>query len=206
MISSYSKISTTMEHTYDLFNALITEFGYSSYLEIGCKDNTTFSRVKADRKVGVDPDRGGTLRMTSNAYFKSFDDRYDLVFIDGLHEREQVLRDFENVLPRLNPNGTIVLHDCDPPSEVRQQVPQAPGQRGWCGNCWQAFVDLRARPNVDCVCTTFDMGMGIVRVRPNTDIVTLSKHRSELTWGDFVENRERWLRLTPTDGLIDWIK
>lgn len=59
-----------MEKTYELFNWLINEFGYQSYLEIGCKDNSTFDRVKVAKKVGVDPNRGGTLRMTSDQYFR----------------------------------------------------------------------------------------------------------------------------------------
>ncbi len=195
-----------MERTWQLFNALIEQFGYSSYLEIGCKDDTTFSQVNADRRVGVDPDRGGTLRMTSDAYFASHDDKFDLIFIDGLHERSQVLRDFANALPRLHANGTIVMHDCDPPSEERQRVPQGPGQRGWVGDCWKAFVELRGRPDVDIVCTTFDMGMGVARVRPNADVVTLAKPAELLTWGDFVENRERWLRLTGPDEILEWVK
>jgi hypothetical protein len=195
-----------MEFTWHLFNALIEQFGYSSYLEIGCKDNTTFSQVNADRKVGVDPNRGGTLRMTSDEYFEKHDDKFDLIFIDGLHERAQVLRDFANALPRLHDNGTIVFHDCDPPSEERQRVPQAPGQRGWCGDCWKAFVTVRAMPDVDAVCTTFDMGMGVIRVRPNTDLVALPKLSEELTWEDFVENRERWLRLTTPDRILEWVK
>jgi len=197
-----------MDRTWHLFNALIAEFGYTSYLEIGCKDNTTFNQVIVDRKVGVDPDRGGTLRMTSDEYFENHagDDKFDLVFIDGLHERSQILRDFANTVSRLNPNGTIVLHDCDPPSEERQRVPQGLGQRGWCGDAWKALVELRSRADVDCVCTTFDMGMGVVRLRPNTDLITLAKESKDLTWDDFVENRDKWLRLTEPQGLLSWIK
>jgi len=195
-----------MKRTWEFFNILVAEFGYISYLEIGCKDDTTFNQVKVERKIGVDPQRGGTLRMTSDAYFADNDEKFDLVFIDGLHEHEQVLRDFNNAMTRLNQNGTIVLHDCDPPSEERQRTPWNGKQRGWCGDCWRAYVSLRAIPDVDAICTTFDMGMGIVRLRANTDLITIPKPVAELTWDDFVLNKEKWLRITPTENLIEWIK
>jgi len=194
-----------MERTWDLFNWLIAEFGYSSYLEIGCKGNTTFDRVKAKTKVGIDPRSGGTLRMTSDQYFAKNDQKFDLVFVDGLHEREQVLRDIDNALVRLNPGGTIVMHDCDPPSEERQKVPQG-NQRGWCGDVWKSYVEIRTRPDLDAACTTFDMGMGVIRVRPNRAILTLFKAAKDMTWLDLEADRTRLLRQMPEEQLLRWIK
>ena len=194
-----------MERTWELFNTLIAEHGYASYLEIGCRGDTTFNQVKAARKVGVDPRSGGTHRMTSDAYFKSSDEKFDLVFIDGMHERAQVLRDFDNALARLNPNGTIVLHDCDPPSEARQSMPYT-NQRGHCGDCWKAYIEVRGRPDVDAVCTTFDMGMGVVRVRPNSSLLSVGKPSDQLTWQDLEANRAEWLRQVATDDLLEWVR
>ena len=55
------------------------------YLEIGCADNDLFDAVMAGRKVGVDPLRGGTHRLTSDAFFAGYDgEPFDVVFIDGL--------------------------------------------------------------------------------------------------------------------------
>lgn len=193
-----------MERTYELFNWLISEHGYQSYLEIGCKDNSTFDRVEAATKVGVDPMRGGTLRMTSDQYFAEHEDKFDLVFVDGLHERAQVLRDIDNALLRLNPGGTIVMHDCDPPSEARQRVPQG-DMRGWCGDVWKSFIEIRTRSDLDCACSTFDMGMGVIRVRPNTDPLIVTKPFDALTWDDLVENRDKWLRQMETQALLRWI-
>jgi SAM-dependent methyltransferase len=194
-----------MERTWDLFKWLIAEFGYKSYLEIGCKGNTTFDRVEALTKVGVDPDRGGTLRMTSDKYFETHDQKFDLIFVDGLHERAQVLRDIDNALTRLNPGGTIVMHDCDPPSEERQRVPQG-AQRGWCGDVWRAYVHVRTRLDLDVACTTFDMGMGVIRVRSNGAILELSKPAEEMTWQDLEADRAKLLRQMPEELLLRWIK
>ncbi|HVA47661.1 MAG TPA: class I SAM-dependent methyltransferase [Pirellulales bacterium] len=49
---------------------------------------------------------------------------FDLVFIDGWLEHEQVYRDVTNSLEVLTANGTIVLHDCNPTTEAMQRVPQ----------------------------------------------------------------------------------
>ena len=48
----------------ELLNFLVRERGYSSYLEIGCDADQTFSLIQASHRVGVDPVSGGTLRMT----------------------------------------------------------------------------------------------------------------------------------------------
>ena len=75
-----------MQYVNELINALIVELGCRTYLEIGCKDNSTFDKVNVERKVGVDPERGGTLRMTSDAFFASDTQKFDIVFVDGLHQ------------------------------------------------------------------------------------------------------------------------
>lgn len=191
-----------MERTWDLINWLASRFDYKSYLEIGCRGDATFSRIAVDRKVGVDPNSGGTLRVTSDHYFEEIcKENFDLIFVDGLHERGQVLRDVKNALEHLNPNGTILMHDCDPPSEERQRVPQG-NTRGWCGDVWKAYVELRTRPDLDMACTTFDMGMGVIRVRPNTDPIVLA---DELTWQTLQANKPAWLRQMETSDLLKWI-
>src|SRR3954468_10626064 len=73
-----------------------------SYLEIGLSSGETFARLipYCGQMTGVDPcipDLGNLnakcrlLPLTSDDYFRKYsEDRYDLVFIDGLHEARQV--------------------------------------------------------------------------------------------------------------------
>ena len=59
---------------------------------------------------------------TSDEYFESIKDtevKYDIIFIDGLHHNEQVLKDVENSLKHLSEGGSIVCHDCLPSEESR---------------------------------------------------------------------------------------
>jgi hypothetical protein len=76
----------------DLIAFIQKRYQYKSYLEIGCNDDTNFDKVKQlfSRVVCVDPEKGGTMRMTSDEYFINNQDTYDLIFIDGLHEAHQV--------------------------------------------------------------------------------------------------------------------
>lgn len=188
-----------------LINALVRDLGARSYLEIGCNDNACFREIDAPRKVGVDPLSGGTCRMTSDDFFASNSERFDVVFIDGLHTAEQVLRDFENALGCLNPGGAIVFHDCDPALELRQMVPQRTGM--WNGNVWKAFLRVRTRPDVDAVVADLDHGCGVALVRPNGDPLPLSEAECAAAgWDDLVRDRTRWLRLTGLDAVRAWAK
>ena len=58
------------------------------------------SRLK--KRVGVDPVEGGTHKMTSDHFFSINKDNFDIIFIDGLHEYSQVMKDIKNSLKFLN--------------------------------------------------------------------------------------------------------
>ena len=52
---------------------------YKNYLEVGCDNDENFSKIKIEKKTGVDPLRGGTIRTTSDEFFKINNDKYDLI-------------------------------------------------------------------------------------------------------------------------------
>lgn len=176
----------------DVLNLLIARFGYKSYLEIGVGTPTrNFRRVRCHTKVSVDPDRsaGATFRMTSDEFFATEACSYDILFIDGLHTEDQVDRDIAHSLERMNPNGTIVLHDCNPPTEWHQRPVEA-FKRGeeWNGTVWKSFAKLRMTRSdiIQCV-VDVDFGVGIIRQGNQLvyrhiplDYATLESHRRQL--------------------------
>lgn len=110
-----------------------------TYLEIGVHKGHTFLRIKARRKIAVDPYYLISIRKKMSWAFKNssnFSARYyrqtsdeffaraqfpqglDLVFVDGLHTFQQSLKDVNNALLYLNQNGVIVMDDCNPPNEA----------------------------------------------------------------------------------------
>jgi hypothetical protein len=116
--------------------------GYQKYLEIGMAFGHTFHAVLCQVKDGVefrppDPRLMPTFKMTSDEYFAHFRGRlkYDLIFIDGDHKREQVLKDTRNALEALEEKGCLVLHDTNPPS-ARYTLPDL------CNDAYKAVVDV----------------------------------------------------------------
>jgi hypothetical protein len=154
---------------YEIINWFIREHEYLTYLEIGL-DNPAkcFNMIEAKLKMSVDPAVGMTkklchYRMTSDDFFKQNNIWFDLVFVDGLHIREQVVRDVDHSLKWLNPRGTIILHDCMPTvmkTACTTRLPRTP----WYGTVWQAWADLRStRSDLSMRVVTEDCGRGIVQ-------------------------------------------
>ena len=177
----------------DLINAIGERIGAKSYLEIGCNNNRCFSRIAIDRKVGVDPVRGGTVRATSDAFFAGNTESFDLVFVDGLHVYRQVLVDVQNALGFLAPGGVVVIHDCLPQSWAAQYP--RPLQVAWNGDVWKAFVEIRTWPHVDSATCMIDHGLGIVVARPNGQRLDLAPKSFEaLPYSLLVSDHPRLLR------------
>ena len=134
----------------DIINAFIQKYGYKSYLEVGTQDPTSnFDLINAECKVSVDPFPRGEVTFigTSDEYFESIseDVKYDIIFIDGLHHDDQVLRDIENSLNHLSNTGIIVCHDCLPSNENQQERNDHGGV--WLGDVWKAIAHFRITRN-----------------------------------------------------------
>lgn len=155
----------------ELLNRLIDQHGYCSYLEIGVHNNShNFDYIRTYAKVGVDPDPKAkpTHVMTSDEFFDHNKSLFDLIFIDGLHQHDQVYKDVLNALDCLTPDGTIVCHDCLPLT-FEAQDPEAWNEKGvpgfiWNGDCWRAIVRLRQEhPEICMLIMNSDHGLGVIR-------------------------------------------
>ena len=156
---------------WDLIQFLINKYDYSTYLEIGCDKNQSFSKIKIPYKVGVDPISGGTIRKTSDDFFKSNKEKFDIIFIDGLHHYEQVIVDINNALSVLNDNGHILVHDCLPRTIAHQAIPRYRGS--WNGDVWKSIVELRTRKNLEVFTCEIDFGVGIIQKKNNSKLLKL---------------------------------
>lgn len=143
-----------------IINKLIEFHGYKNYLEIGCFDNINFNQISALHKVGVDPVSGGTHRMTSDEFFKDNKEKFDIVFIDGLHTYEQVRKDFYNSLRFLAKGGTIVFHDMLPASWWQERVPRL--SRLWNGTVWKIAYEAKQLFGDKFGIISVDQGVGVV--------------------------------------------
>ncbi len=180
-------------YRWDLIEYLIKKNDYKKYLEIGCDKNQLFSKVNITNKIGVDPVSGGTIRKTSDDFFRDNDTNFDIVFIDGLHTYEQVKKDILNSVNFLEKNGLILVHDCMPDSMGKQAVPRYKMQ--WNGNVWKAIVDLRQKDNLDIYTCEIDQGIGIITKNKNSSILKLNKPINKLKFKDYFSNYKEYMRV-----------
>lgn len=151
----------------ELIRTLIEKNGYKSYLEIGvntpAQPGYNWDSIEIETKHGVDPAVDTTFKMESDEFFaKHVKQKYDIVFVDGLHIFDQAHRDIVNSLKWLNDNGTIVVHDCNPTKEITQRPDRASDV--WHGDVWKAILKLRMEePNVSIYTVDTDEGCAVIQ-------------------------------------------
>jgi len=188
----------------NLIQKIISKNNYKSYLEIGCDDNKIFDNIKLKKKIGVDPVSGGNFKSTSDEFFLNNNEYFDCIFIDGLHEYDQVKKDILNSIKYLNENGTIILHDTLPSSCSAQVVPRL--RNLWNGDVWKAIVEVRTWKNIDCITVKIDQGVSILKKNNNTDILNLEiKNFKKLKFKQFYYNYDKFMRIINYDNIDDYI-
>ena len=188
----------------EIIQSVIDNKGYKTYLEIGCDNDLNFNKINIETKIGVDPVSGGNIRKTSDEFFSENKIFFDCIFIDGLHEYDQVKRDIINSLNYLNDGGVIFVHDCMPRSFFEQAVPRS--QYVWTGDVWKLIVELRTKDNLDICVATLDMGLGIILKRKNSNILEINvSNFKNLKFKEYYENYEKYLNLTNHKKIINFI-
>lgn len=206
---------------YDIINNIISKYNFKRYLEIGLSDPAScFDRINCEIKHSVDPgyeflDNPATWDFESDEFFKKLDNgdllidsnyKWDVIFIDGLHISEQVLKDVENSLNHLTETGFIVLHDCNPPSEfmARETLYVDGVYRPWNGTVWKAVYYLRAsREDLKICVVDTDWGVGIIK-RGISEKIELENKFFEFKKFDL--NRKKDLNLIQPEEFETWLE
>ena len=217
----------------DIIRRSLAAVGDDTYLEIGVDTGVSFIGCHAKRKWGVDPSPKLTRKrrlkyavfaalglkeerifpMTSDDFFSAEKSRLakhgvNVAFVDGLHTYEQALRDTRNVLEYLRPGGLIVLHDCNPSSELMATPASSmeemigrvdePGWTGaWTGDVWKAIVHARSIWNdVEAFVLDCDFGVGIIsRGKPNERLDLSERDIRQMTYHSLEQRRPELLGL-----------
>ena len=176
---------------FNVINDLIKLYDCKTYLEIGVQGRVNFDKIVCDHKQGVDPIHfsDDVMAATSDQFFEKFRIRtYDIVFIDGLHESDQVERDIVNSWQQ--GAKVIVLHDCNPASEITQRVPRV--TREWYGDVWRSFVGIRLKyPGLFSYCHDFDCGVGVIICNGEIE----PGFNTDMSYKEFDLNRKQLLNL-----------
>lgn len=223
---------------WDIINHLIKKVDGKRYLEIGYYKGWSFNEVRAERKIAVDPNPSRfqheeslaygeeyswgssdfvatVIKETSDDFFKyqsehpeTYDGPWDVIFIDGLHESEQVKRDIENAIKHLAPGGYIVLHDMNPPLEEHTKG----GIDGcWTGDCYKAVLTSVRHYNFHTVDT--DWGVGVLQPFPigRGDFMSLQGtivdfgreyEKARTDWNYFDQNRKELMNIISVEEFL----
>jgi hypothetical protein len=182
----------------EIINGLIKKNNYTSYLEIGvntpAQPGYNWVGVDVLLKHGVDPNVDTTYKMTSDYFFDNhITQKYDIVFVDGLHLHEQVYRDIINSINNLNENGVIVVHDCNPVTEITQRRERA--SDAWHGDVWKAIVQLRIEnPELEIYTVNTDEGCGIIK-KGSQELLVIDKNENHNDYSFLEKNREKAINL-----------
>jgi len=184
----------------EIIQSIIASRNYKKYLEIGCDKDQIFSNIIVDLKIGVDPVQGGNVRRTSDDFFKNNIHKFDIIFIDGLHEYDQVNKDIKNSLKVLNDGGAILLHDCMPKSYFHQAVPRS--RMSWNGDVWKNIVEARTNPEIDTYTCFADEGIAIIFNRPNRNKLIIPENNfKKLKFRDFYYNYREYLNVINSEEI-----
>jgi glycosyltransferase involved in cell wall biosynthesis len=151
---SHLLYNTDIVERHNVINSLTKS--NDKYLEIGVEYGITYSNTHFSNKVGVDPDPKceflGIEKYTSDEYFNKFSDKmFDVIFIDGMHQSEVVLRDLNNSMKILNQDGFIFIDDILPLNYNEQlKIPRKHRYENgilkygeeWTGDVWKVIYHV----------------------------------------------------------------
>jgi hypothetical protein len=210
-----------------------------TYLEIGVSEGGSFFRIKAKQKIAVDPHfkfsrkykikwilknlhniSAKYYETTSDGFFSSINsnDHFDVVFIDGLHTYQQSLKDVITSLNKLNENGIIIMHDCNPPTKAASHPAESfesasameiPGWTGlWCGDVWKTICYLRSqRKDLRVFVLDCDYGLGIVmKGNPDNSLDLSEEALDKMTYDDFSKDKKNFLNLKEESYMFEFLK
>jgi hypothetical protein len=223
----------------NVIQRIIDKKNAQTYLEIGIFDGDNFFQIKARHKIAVDPNikfsrkrrvkwiiknfynlTAKYYESTSDQFFAQINqkDKFDVIFIDGLHTYEQALRDVSNSLINLRENGIIVLHDCNPPNRAAAHPAMSFKHAAdmkltgwteeWCGDVWKTVCYLRSQKKdlkvfvLDC-----DYGLGIVmKGNPDTCLSLSEDVLAKMTYENLANDKINLLNLKCESYFIEFLK
>ena len=160
----------------DFLSELTEKRSIKRYIEIGVRSGELFSNVHAEFAIAVDKRFDISSNIAKNKkvvhlYQEASDDFFSrkninsvlegfpqIVFLDGMHVFEYLLRDFFNSEGLCDKNSLIIAHDCIPLNEemadrdettAKQRTIETRFHGWWTGDVWKIVPILkRYRPDL----------------------------------------------------------
>ena len=218
-------LKITMKNQADLINFIIEKYKFDSYLEIGVYiPANNFDKIKVALKHSVDNNRDGyglyTHWMDSDYFFENYvkDQKYDVIFVDGMHTAKQSYKDVINSINCLNDNGFIIMHDCNPELEehtisynefkINSEKWGNVYKGDWNGDVYKAFIQLKNElKDWSCFCINSPVYCGILTERNILkNIQAENIDTKNITWEIFNKNRKELLQIISAEEFEEILK
>jgi predicted O-methyltransferase YrrM len=135
--------------------------------------------------------------MTSDDFFRINKDKFDVIFIDGLHTYQQVRKDIINSMKCLNPGGWIAMHDMLPGNWIEAHVPDI-SSGAWYGDVWKVGFELAKTPGIEFRIVKIDGGVGLFKIQQkNAELADLTDQLAHANFAYFYHNFDLL-------SVIDW--
>jgi hypothetical protein len=187
-----------------LINDLISDLNYKSYLELGVSIGESWKLISCQNKIGVDNNINvanefdGVIHATTDDYFLNNKDKFDLIYIDALHEKNQVYKDFKNSFNVLNDSGVIIFHDVNPFDISQTHFNSS-------GDVFELWIELAKTYKVYIIKNKYDGdSVGIFIKSKNSKFIDIEV--KDYTYQFFSENREDFISYLNYEEIINKIK
>ena len=187
-----------------LINDLISDLNYKSYLELGVSIGESWKLISCENKIGVDNNINvanefdGVIHATTDDYFLNNKDKFDLIYIDALHEKNQVYKDFKNSFNILNDSGVIIFHDVNPFDISQTHFNSS-------GDVFELWIELAKTYKVYIIKNEYDGdSVGIFIKSENSKFIDIEV--KDYTYQFFSENREDFISYLNYEEIINKIK
>lgn len=209
-------------------NRIANIFGAKTYLEIGVFDGATFFDVSVPHKVAVDPNflfdyRAKANRHTvfhpvaSDEFFRTAaPQKFDIIYLDGLHTFEQTLRDFINSCSFSHARTIWLIDDTTPNDNFSALADQERCYRlrrmlnnpdwAWMGDVFKTVYFIRNAMPFYNFRTFTGHGQTVVwrddAVYNQRESIPLEKVGA-MTYEDFVETHQSMLNFAPDESIFE---
>lgn len=140
------------------------------YLELGIRKGPCFNAIAPLAKLAYAVDVDNCKKYISHnknlkwfhtdtdTFFKNINKnvRFDLVFIDACHSYDASYRDFDNVIPYVNANGIVLLHDTYPYTEELTNI-------HLCNDTYKTPSYIKQKYDYEVLTLPFYFGITIIR-------------------------------------------
>lgn len=148
-----------------------------TYLELGIRDNKNFEAINCKELMSVDINGKAKFTGTTDEYFASITNkRFDIIFIDANHDKDFVVRDFNNSIKIAN--EWVLIHDMIPPS-VKFTASK------FCSDSFRVLHHLLSK--TDMTVYPMDENYGLTLVRMPAISIELEQDSINLSYKDFVD-------------------